>query len=182
MRTLLFLASLAFTGAVGLAACGLDQLSTGEGGRGGDGGTSSAADGGDAGIQGAGCGTERQTGITLCAATSMCPDLVVDTQAFPSCGFRIRGGAVDLVCGCGEMVCPMGVFATCSQAAQLLTNQTEQTVCAQIGDGRCTAAAGTTSSSSSSSGGSSSGGTGCDKQCLQECGGGAGCASVCNCQ
>ncbi len=181
MRSFFFLA---FATAIGLSACGLEQLSTGAGGRGGDGGAADGGDGGgDAGIQGAGCGTERQTGITLCAATSMCPNLVIDTQAFPSCGFRIRGGSVDLVCGCGDQICPMGVFATCAQAQQLLTSQTEQQVCAQLGEGRCTDVAGSAgSSTSSSSGGSSSGGIGCDKQCMQECGGGAGCASVCNCQ
>lgn len=181
MRPILFFA-LAI--AVGLSACGLEQLNTGTGTRSGDGGAADGGDGGaDAGIQGAGCGIERQTGITLCAATSMCPNLVIDTQAFPSCGFRIRGGSVDLVCGCGEQICPMGVFATCAQAQQLLTSQTEQQVCAQLGDGRCTDATGSGgSSTSSSSGGSSSGGIGCDKQCMQECGGGAGCASVCNCQ
>ena len=68
-------------------------------------GTAEGSDGGDAGVEagvtGAGCGTERQTGITLCAATSMCPNVVIDTQALPSCGFRIRGPSVDLVCGCG---------------------------------------------------------------------------------
>lgn len=166
------------------AGCGLDQLNTGAGSR-GDGGADGGGDaGGDAGIEGAGCGTERQTGMTLCAATSMCPELVVDTQAFPSCGFRIRGSSVDLVCGCGEQICPMGVFATCREAAELLSSQTEQGVCVQVGEGRCTAASGagtSSSSSSSSSGGSSSGGIGCDRQCLKDCGGGAGCASVCNC-
>ena len=140
----------------------------------------------EAGIQGALCGAERQTGIQLCAATSMCPELVVDTRAMPSCGFRIRGSAVDLVCGCGEQVCPMGIFANCAQAAQLLANQSEGQVCAQVGEGRCTDATnGTTSSTSSTSSSSSSSGGGgnpaCDKQCYADCGGGAACASVCNC-
>jgi hypothetical protein len=169
-----------------LGACFMQQNQTGGGtGNGADGGTSAEGGAGDSGaIQGAGCGSERQTGIQLCAATSMCPNLVVDTQSMPSCGFRIRGTAVDLVCGCGEQVCPMGIFSNCAQAAQLLANQTESQVCAQIGEGRCTdaASASSTSSSSSSSSSSSGGSSPCDKQCLAECGGGAGCASVCNCQ
>jgi hypothetical protein len=165
-----------------VAACGLENQNGGDR-EGGDGGPTANADAGsEGGIQGAGCGAERQTGIQLCAATSMCPELVVDTQSMPSCGFRIRGSAVDLVCGCGDQVCPMGIFANCAQAAQLLANQSEGQVCAQIGEGRCTAVTNaTTSSTSSTSSSSSSGDLGC-KQCLAECGGGAACASVCNCQ
>ena len=162
-----------------VAACALENRD-GAGGRvGADGGPTSTSDGGaDAGVQGAYCGAERQTGIQLCAATSMCPDIVVDTQAMPSCGFRIRGTAVDLVCGCGDQVCPMGIFSNCAQAAQLLANQSEGQVCAQISEGRCTSASPSSTSSSSSSGGN----TACDKQCYADCGGGAACASVCNCQ
>lgn len=169
-----FLAVVAFA-----PACGLEQLASG-GAKGADAGA--PADGGDAGDgavwTGQGCGVESQSGLTLCAATSMCPQVVVDTQAFPHCGFRIRGASVDLVCGCSGYVCPMGVFTSCAQATDLLTSQTEGAVCTQINEGRCAAAAPSSGSSGSSS---SSGGAGCDRQCLAECGGGAACASVCNC-
>jgi hypothetical protein len=183
MRPVLLFAAVAGALVLGLPACGIDQLMQ-QGSSGGPEASDAGDAGGEGGITGAGCGSERQTGITLCAVTSMCPEVVVDTQALPSCGFRIRGTSVDLVCGCGEYVCPMGVFATCAQAVQLLTSQTEAQVCAQIGEGRCTDVSGSagTSSTSSSGGGSSSGGIGCDRQCLQECGGGEACASVCNCQ
>jgi hypothetical protein len=159
------------------SGCGLEQLASA--GKGAEGGA--PADGGEAGDgatwTGQGCGVEGQSGMQLCAATSMCPNVVVDTQVFPHCGFRIRGSAIDLVCGCNGFVCPMGVFTTCAQATQLLTQQTEAAVCTQVNEGRCTAAPGSPSGSSGSSG---SGGA-CDKQCLKECGGGAGCASLCNC-
>jgi hypothetical protein len=167
-----------------VAACALENRSGGDrAGSGADGGPTTSADAGaEGGVQGAYCGAERQTGIQLCAATSMCPELVVDTRAMPSCGFRIRGSAVDLVCGCGDQVCPMGIFSNCAQAAQLLANQSEGQVCAQIGEGRCTSAT-TSGSSTSTSSSSSSGSNGaCDKQCYADCGGGAACASVCNCQ
>lgn len=134
---------------------------------------------GEAGIVGGGCGIEQGSGIELCVATSMCPDVMVDTQAMPSCGFRVRGSAVDLVCACGTAICPVGVFSTCAQAAQLLANQTEQGVCVQLAEGRCLES--TPSSSSSSSSGASGGNPACDQQCMKDCGGGAGCASVCNC-
>lgn len=160
--------------ALGLVAC--QNLDTGEGGA--DAGATSA-DGGsksaDAGIVGGGCGREASSGAELCAATTMCPDVVVDTQAMPSCGFQIRGGAVDLVCACGTSICPMGIFTTCAAARRLLETQTEQGVCVQLAEGRCVELAA----------GAESGGEGgnpaCDRGCLADCGGGAACASVCNC-
>jgi hypothetical protein len=149
------------------------------------GSTSDGAASPDASIVGGGCGVEQQTGATLCIATSMCPEVVVDTQAMPSCGFRVRGASVDLVCACGTALCPMGTFATCGEAVQLLTNQTESAVCVQVAEGRCiesTASTSSSTSSTSSSASSSSGGNpACDRQCVKDCGGGAACASVCNC-
>ena len=146
-----------------------------------------AGAGADAGFVGGGCGFESTTGAQLCTATTMCPTLVIDTAAMPHCGFRLRNGVPDLVCACGTNICPMGIFDTCLQANDILTKQTEANVCAQVADqGRClaqTAPATTpvndTKTSSSSS--TSSGGTGCDTQCVKDCGGGAACASVCNC-
>ena len=44
---------------------------------------------------------------------------------------------------------PMGIFTTCSQAAQLLSSQTEQQVCNQLSEGRCTETSSSPSSSSS---------------------------------
>jgi hypothetical protein len=114
--------------------------------------------------------------------------VVVDTTAMPHCGFRIKAGATELVCACGDMICSMGAYTTCTQAAGLLASQTEQQVCAQLSEDRCTPGTSTPSEpgSSGSSGTSgtsgTSGGTGtCDHQCLQECGGGGGCASICGC-
>ena len=172
--------SLLFVSFIGCASLlGCEQLSKGLGlgDRGDeDAGPSSDAATPDAAIVGGGCGKEDKSGAELCAATSMCPSVVVDTQAMPSCGFRIRGGTVDLVCACGTAICPMGAFATCMEAAQLLTKQTEQGVCVQLAEGRCTEPA-----ASSSSGSSGAGNPACDRQCVKDCGGGAACASVCNC-
>jgi hypothetical protein len=161
--------------------CSLAQL-TQSGGGGGTGTSTTSAEGGadaaaDAGVQGAGCGIESGSGAQLCVATSLCPTVAVDTQALPHCGFRIKGGSSELVCACGELICSMGAFSTCAQAAGLLSSQTESSVCTQVAEGRCsrgTAAAGTSSSSSSS-------GSSCDHTCLKECGGGGGCASICGC-
>lgn len=162
--------------AVLLAACALENLSGG-GNKGTDAGaaaTDASADAGPA-LQGAGCGVESESGMTLCAATSACPNVVVDTQALPTCGFRIQGTTASLVCGCNGAICPMGTYQTCAQAAELLTSQTLQGVCIQVAEGRCAAGAG---AGTSSSGGTK---TGCDRGCLSECGGGAACASICGC-
>ena len=171
---------------VGLAVsivvgCGIEQLSQG-GGTGSTSSSSSAeggADAAEAGVSGAGCGIESGSGAQLCVATSLCPTVVVDTQALPHCGFRIKAGASELVCACGDQICSMGAFTTCAQAAGLLVSQTEASVCTQVAEGRCSA--GSAASSSSGSSGSSSSGSSCDKTCLQECGGGGGCASICGC-
>ncbi len=154
--------------------CGIEQLTQGGSGsaaKAGDGGSDAA----EAGIVGAGCGVERGSGQALCMATSLCPKVVVDTQALPHCGFRVKAGASELVCACGESICSMGAFTTCAQAASLLQSQTEAAVCSQVSEGRCFAV--TPSGSSGSSGSKPT----CDHQCLKECGQGAGCASICGC-
>lgn len=169
----------------GMLAFGCEELGQALGAdAGADDAGSATTTGADAGtVVGGNCGVESQTGVQLCAATSKCPNLVVDTQAMPNCGFRVRGVAVDLVCACGTALCPMGVFATCDEAKQLLATQTEQGVCVQVSEGRCmdTATAAPSSSSSSSTSSSGSANPACDQQCMKDCGGGAGCASVCNC-
>lgn len=169
-----------------VVGCGIEQLTQG-GSSSSSSSSSTAADGGsdaaaDSGIVGAGCGVESGSGTQLCVAASNCPTVVVDTEALPHCGFRIKGTASELVCACGDQICSMGAFTTCAQAAALLSSQTEQQVCNQVAEGRCSAGVATpsTSSSSGSSGGSSSGSS-CDKTCMSECGGGAACASICGC-
>lgn len=145
-----------------------------------DGGTDASV---EAGVTGANCGIESGSGQQLCQATSLCPMLVVDTMAMPHCGFRIKAGATELVCACGEMICSMGAYTTCTQAANLLASQTEQQVCAQLSEDRCSPGTASSSGSSGTSGTSgTSGASGtCDHQCLSECGGGGGCASICGC-
>lgn len=155
-------------------ACGLEQLTQGSKA---DAGTAAVADAGagEAGVTGAACGVHGDTGVGLCRATSKCPTVAVDSDTHPNCGFRITGSSVDLVCACGTAICPMGTFATCPQAASLLATQSEVVVCQQINEGRCLETRQTGAGSSGSSGSS------CDKACIAQCGGGAGCASVCGC-
>lgn len=174
-----------FTIAVSIVG-GCQELSRELGSSSGDGADASppadSTDGGtvaEGGVIGAGCGTEQQSGAQLCIATSICPNVVVDTGALPGCGFRVRGSVVDLVCACGSALCPMGNFTTCDEASKLLSTQTESSVCVQVAEGRCTTVSGSSSSSSSSSSGGKN--PACDSQCVKDCGGGAACAAVCNC-
>ncbi len=159
--------------AASVAACGIEQLSQG----GTSSGSAATSDGGadaaaEAGATGQGCGVESGTGATLCTVTSQCPSVPMDTETFPNCGYRIRGGLSELVCACGESICSMGAFTTCTQAAQLMASQSEASVCAQVGEGRCTAGSPVSGSGANPT---------CDRTCLSQCGGGAGCASICGC-
>ncbi len=160
-----------------VVGCGIEQISQGGGGGGSSGAPSDAgADAADSSLQGAGCGIESNSGTQLCRATSACPTVAIDSEAFPHCGFRIKGGSSELVCACGNQICSMGAFTTCAQAAKLISSQTEAAVCAQIAEDRCTAAV---PGPGSSSGGNQS--PTCDRSCLKECGSGAGCSSICGC-
>jgi hypothetical protein len=112
---------------------------------------------------------------TLCAAISLCPNFLLDATLFPHCGFRMHGAVLDLECWCDGNLCPIGVPATCDQIPGLLDGQTEDTVCVQVNEGRCTNLAGSSSSSGAGSGSS------CDKDCQAACGGVPSCVQQCGC-
>jgi hypothetical protein len=139
----------------------------------------SAVTGGDGGVpataQGADCAQESTTGATLCTAISVCPNLAVDHDVYPNCGFRIRGMAIDVECVCNGQLCPLGSPTTCDQAAQLLQGQSEATVCTQVDEGRCT---GGTPAPAGSAGAPAST---CDATCRTECAGDPSCLKMCGC-
>ena len=169
-------AALLFVSSTAVFASGcLELTQSGTGGDDAGASGSSGSAGADAGVTGVACGTELNTGVQLCRATSTCPNVVVDSQAMPHCGFRIRGTAADLVCACGTYLCSGGTFATCTDVAQLLANQTDQGICVQVAEGRCV-------ESASSSPASSNENPACDRECMKDCGGGEACAFVCNCK
>jgi hypothetical protein len=166
-----------------LLTFGCEQLAQSLGGpSGGDDGGASAATAGDGsastkGAEGSSCAIEESSKTSLCAAISTCPSVAVDSPTMPHCGFRVRNGVADLVCACGGAICPMGAFTTCADAKTLLSEQTEQGVCVQLAEGRCSGAATPAPSSSPTS----TGNPACDRQCMRDCGGGEACAAVCNC-
>ncbi len=132
---------LAMTLAVaGSTACSSNLFGNGDAGAArGDASSGDAAAIADAGAAtGAGCTDDLGGGIKLCTYISVCPTLGVDHDLYPNCGFRIRGAVIDLECVCQGMLCPMGAPTTCTQAAQLMTNQNEIQICLQVDEGRCT--------------------------------------------
>lgn len=143
----------------------------------GDAGAGDAAAAGDASAAaqadaatGADCTGDLGGGVRLCTYVSLCPSLGIDHGQFPNCGFRVRGGVIDMECVCNGVLCPMGAPTTCAQAQQLLSSQSELGVCQQVADGRCTSL------------GTSTGGKGtCDTECSGRCGGDPSCIQGCGC-
>lgn len=114
------------------------------------------------------CITEPTTGATLCTGISTCPDLLVNHDTFPTCGFRPGGTVLDLECSCTTSVCPIGVATSCDDARRLMNGQSQWSVCNQEFDGRCTAGqTGTTKKT-------------CDQDCLIRCVD-EGCPKRCGC-
>lgn len=165
----------AFVGALflSLPGCGLLGVGDGSGAGGSSSGATSTSDSGAA--VGSGCGSDPNTGETLCLGNSLCPDITVDASVFPECGFLIDGSAIDVECVCGGYLCPLGPSATCAEVATLLAQTNEGTVCGQLSTGACVQIS--TGSTASSSGGSS----GCDTDCRDACDGTPSCLEACGC-
>jgi hypothetical protein len=173
------LAPIAALVALPLLAC-LQQVSTGTGTTDptASTGTTTSSSTGTATPAGANCGTDPQSGVTLCEQTSLCPGVVVDQGALPSCGFRLHPGAViDLECLCADSLCPIGVPDTCAQATQLLMSQTSLVVCQEASDGRCEQLVASDAGAASPTPTAST----CDKQCESECAGEPDCIQLCGC-
>jgi uncharacterized membrane protein YgcG len=149
-----------------------------------DGGTTGTADAATTPqAVGANCTQEPGTSVTLCQAVSVCPNLAIDLDQFPSCGFRVHSDAIDLECVCnGESLCPMGAPVTCDEAQQLLSSQTVVGVCDQVNEDRCTSVSSASGAGGGGGGGGSGGGGGtCDATCAGECGGNPTCLQQCGC-
>jgi hypothetical protein len=151
-------------------ACVIPDISTGA-----DAGSSAAAssseDAGASGsstTKGASC-TQVSSTISLCLYISSCPNLILNPQVFPSCGFRIHGDAIDPECLCGNYICPIGSPTSCSEAAADSSGDVNyDSVCEQSVDGHCTALG---------TGGSSSA---CET-CVQNCDNVPSCVEACGC-
>ena len=160
---------LALTSAVG---CGVKPLGSGSDSD----GTSGAATSAETGVN---CGTDPDTGVRLCLGTTECPDVQVDADAFPSCGFHTTSKSYDLECVCNASeLCPVGVASSCDEIAALFKHESLADVCNQSGDGTCT--------SVSNGGGASSAPPSntsptCDKGCVADCEGSAPCIQACGC-
>ena len=156
-----------------LPGCALLGIGTGDSSASG----TTTGGGADAGVAtGVNCGADPSTGTTLCLGISLCPNVAIDSETFPACGFHIHGNVIDMECVCGGLLCPLGVAATCDALTALLAQANEGSVCAQTGGGQCTELT-VTPTSSSSSGGSGT----CDTACRDECAGDPNCIVACGC-
>ena len=170
VRTLVLfgLASIALPGCMGM------NIGTGSNS---DAGTASGTASDAGGPTGVDCVTESTTGATICTGNSSCPNVSVDHDIYPDCGFRVVGqnATLDIECACQDgMLCPVGIASSCAEAAQMLQNQTEATVCEQVSEGRCSQGTG------ASSGGSSTQNN-CNADCEAQCAGAPACISACGC-
>jgi len=134
-------------------------------------GSSGASSSGGAPATGTNCGVDPSTGVALCLGISSCPSVRVDPDQFPDCGFRVAGSKLDLECLCGDSLCPMGSAASCLDAKALLADQSAQSVCSGVAEGRCQVIHETSYTSSST----------CDKDCRAQCSGIPGCITLCGC-
>jgi len=135
----------------------------------------SSSDAGLPAASGTKCGVDPNSGITLCLGITSCPTVLVDPDQLPGCGYRISGSAIDLECLCNDSLCPVGSAASCGDAKALLAEQSAQSVCAGIAEGRCSVV-----SQSATNAGSNTGSS-CDKNCRSECGGNPDCIALCGC-
>jgi len=126
---------------------------------------------GGASATGTYCGVDPSSGVALCLGISSCPNVRVDPEQFPDCGYRIAGKTLDLECLCGDSLCPMGNAASCVDAKALLFEQSAQEVCAGIAEGRCQSIERTSNAASST----------CDRDCRAQCNGVPGCLALCGC-
>lgn len=180
LLSVLALSGLLVSGMSSLSACVLPTSSA-------DAGTPTIPSTGDGGAitgaaTGTGCGADPTTGVTLCIGTSECESITVDQSVFPECGFYFGGGSVYLACLCSNYLCPIGLAATCDQAASLLQSTNEGTVCGEASNNGCTAitsaATSTGTGTATSEGGS---GSGCDMTCETDCAGEPDCVQLCGC-
>jgi hypothetical protein len=128
---------------------------------------------------GTGCGADPTTGVILCLGTTQCPDVSVNQDVYPECGFYIRGSVTYLACLCSNSLCPIGEPMTCAQAASMLASSNEGTVCGELSDGQCTALA-TSAADASPEPGSDTGST-CTPSCESMCAGEPDCLQLCGC-
>jgi hypothetical protein len=153
---------------IALSGCVLPKTTGSDAGAGA---ASASEAGSDVAATGAYCGRDPESGATLCSAISLCPSLVIDSDAWPGCGYRVQGDVIDMECACSGALCPIGVASTCADAAKLLDGQTQPQVCLQVGDGRCVTPAATGTGAASS----------CDRDCASRCGGDPSCVQICGC-
>jgi hypothetical protein len=160
-------------GALVVIACGVKPLGDGADSQSSSGAVTSAA-------TGVNCGTDPETGVKLCLGTTECPEVKLDADAFPGCGFHSTSKSYDLECVCnGSDLCPVGVASSCDEIAALFAHKSLADVCNQAAEGTCTSVsrpgAATTGAPPSNTA------SRCDKSCVADCEGSPPCVQACGC-
>jgi hypothetical protein len=136
-------------------------------------GSASGSGGASAGPTGVGCGADPESGVRLCLGTTECPDVSLDADTFPNCGFRTTSGSYDLECVCnGNELCPVGVAASCDEIGGLFAHKALADFCDREGC-KEVAPSGTSKPATRSSS--------CDTDCAADCAGAAACVQACGC-
>src|SRR5207245_10083489 len=92
---------------------------------------------GDAATSGSGCVVDPTSGVTLCTRIAACPDLAIDHDVYPDCGFRVPSASLDVECLCGNFLCPLGAPPTCAQADALHASLSALPACTTTTQRRC---------------------------------------------
>jgi hypothetical protein len=156
-----------------VSGCGVRPLGDGSDPKGSSGAVTSAA-------TGVNCGADPETGVQLCLGTRECPDVKLDADAFPGCGFHTTSKSYDLECVCNASdLCPIGVASSCDDIAGLFAHKTIADICNQAGGAACRSVA--RAGSGAPSGPPSNTSPNCNQGCAADCEGSPPCLQACGC-
>jgi hypothetical protein len=127
---------------------------------------------------GTGCGSD---GVTLCVSTSECPNVSVNQDTFPECGFYITSSGTFLACLCSNYLCSIGQPTSCVEAASMLAATNEGTVCGQVSNDTCTAVALSSTDAGTTTTDAGAADSGCNASCELMCGSDPDCIQLCGC-
>ncbi len=86
---------------------------------------------------GLGCFLETTTQTVLCSGIKACPEIWLDPELFPTCGFRPALGVLDVECACSGLLCSAAVATKCEDVVNMLATQNQWNTCLQAAEGRC---------------------------------------------
>lgn len=147
-----------------------------------DGSTSSSSSATTSADTGVSCGTDPQSGVSLCLGTTECPDAKLPLDDFPDCGFRSTKGTYDIECVCnGNQLCPVGTAKSCGDLAGLFGKKSLADVCNQDGCTEVGTAQPASTATAAPTAAPTTRSPTCDPDCMSDCGGSPPCLQACGC-